>query len=494
MPRNVRIPKVDKSDPALRQLMRQVRQEVEKRHGEHLTFEQRRDAAAVIMGEALWLDEEEDLQAEATDADEIEVQGKRYRALDQPSSAVYFGRWGGHLVKESLYRELGLHNGPTLKPLELRVGIVEHLTPDFARILGELAAICSSRVMEQILEAVGLTSPSRAFVEDRVTKMADQVADQIEDLETKARESQTLPVAASLTCGMDRMSIRMAEPSGANAEQRPKREEPYQRTPPDPKEFHYRMAWVGSATLYDQDGAALRTFRHALPAECDPVEVARRVAADVGDVVKRNPTIDVACIQDGAPELDLLPQTLRKVLPSDVELKELTDIKHTMGYLEDVADTGESEEKQQREKAWYWSRLLRDDAGIERVVNKLRRQARELKKAQAKSQVGEQDNAQPEEHATRREALEAALTYIKSRAEKMRYASRYRANLTIGSGETENTCWQMQNRVTRPAQAWAPEGSLRGILTLRGLVLSELWSGAWRAFIESRRRPVMIAA
>ena len=80
MPRNVRIPKVDKSDPALRQLMRQVRQEVEKRHGEHSTFEQRRDAAAVIMGEALWLDEEEDLQAEATDADEMEVQGKRHRA------------------------------------------------------------------------------------------------------------------------------------------------------------------------------------------------------------------------------------------------------------------------------------------------------------------------------------------------------------------------------------------------------------------------------
>lgn len=493
MPRNVRIPKVDKNNPALRELVRKVRQEVEKRHGKDLTFEQRRDAAAAIMGETLWLDEEEDLQAEATDEDEIVVKDQHYRRLDQPSSAIYFGRWGGHLVAEPLYRELGLHNGPTLKPLEVRLGIVEHLTPDFARILGELSARCSSRVVEQILEAVGLASPSRAFIEDRLTKMADQVADQIEDLEAKARESQALPTAASITCGMDRMAIRMAEPADPETVQRPKREEPYQRTPPDPKEFHYRMAWVGSATLYDQEGVVLHTFRHALPAKCDPAEIARRVAADVAEVVKRNPTVDVACIQDGAPELDVLPQALRKVLPREVELKELTDIKHTMGYLEEVVDACEPEEKQQTTKAWYWSRLLRDDAAIERIVNKLRRQSKQLKTA-AETQPKGQTQEQLEKLAKGQGALKAALSYIENRTEKMRYASRHDANLTIGSGETENTCWQMQDRVTRPAQAWVPKGSLRGILTLRGLVLSGLWRGAWRAFVESCRSPVEIAA
>jgi len=36
----------------------------------------------------------------------------------------------------------------------------------------------------------------------------------------------------------------------------------------------------------------------------------------------------------------------------------------------------------------------------------------------------------------------------------MRYATHYATNLPIGSGATESTCWQMQQRVKLPGQSW----------------------------------------
>jgi hypothetical protein len=42
-----------------------------------------------------------------------------------------------------------------------------------------------------------------------------------------------------------------------------------------------------------------------------------------------------------------------------------------------------------------------------------------------------------------RRAVAAALSYIRRRKSKMRYAAHYAANLPIGSGATESTCWQM---------------------------------------------------
>ena len=75
----------------------------------------------------------------------------------------------------------------------------------------------------------------------------------------------------------------------------------------------------------------------------------------------------------------------------------------------------------------------------------------------------------------------------------MRYASFYAANLPIGSGATESTCWQMQQRVKLPGQSWEPRG-LRGVLAVRGLVLSERWNAAWEPYAATHRKEVRLAA
>ena len=75
----------------------------------------------------------------------------------------------------------------------------------------------------------------------------------------------------------------------------------------------------------------------------------------------------------------------------------------------------------------------------------------------------------------------------------MRYASLPAAKLAIGSGATEGTCGLMQERVKRRGQSWEIPG-LRGILTIRGLVLSDRWDAAWKSYAATHRSEVRCAA
>jgi hypothetical protein len=122
-----------------RRIAELVQREIDEQLGPDATFEERQDAATAITSDALWLRTDQDLRRSITRAEEIEVDGERYRRLDQASSATYYGRWGSHPIEEPLYRKVGVHNGPTIKPIELQMGIIEHMTPDMARIVGEVS-------------------------------------------------------------------------------------------------------------------------------------------------------------------------------------------------------------------------------------------------------------------------------------------------------------------------------------------------------------------
>ena len=447
----------------LLELVHVVRREVKRRFGSTLTFEERRDAAAAVTHDALWLDEDDDLRQSVTQSAEIEVDGARYCRLQQPSSAVYHGRWGSHRVEEPLYRLQGVRNGPTLKPIELRCGLIEHMTPDFARI-------------------VGLVPPSRSSLEKNARRMATDMSGQIERLEEATRQCDSLPSdVAAVSCGMDRGCVRMVEPIDRAVCEPTKRRTPYERTPPPPTERRYRMAWNGSTTLYDSDGEPLQTLRYAAPADADPEAMARRIAADVARIVDHNPAVDLHCIQDGAPELRVLPRTLQAILPAntDVQVTDLVDFKHLTGYLDAVVDACEPPGDPRNKKQWYYNELLRDDGAIDRIWRKLRDLSKALPRDRRK-------------HRKKRKAIAAALSYIRTRKRRMCYASLYQAGLPIGSGDTENTVWLMQQRVKRPAQAWQP--GLPGVLVLRGLVLSERWGSAWKAYAAEYRKEVKVAA
>lgn len=468
----------ESSRRAVDKLAKIVQREVLARLGPDATFEQQNDAAAAIMSEVLWKREDRTLREALTDDEEVDVDGKRYHRLEQPSSATYYGRWGPHEIEEPLYREVGVRNGPTIKPIELRAGIVaRRMTPDFARIVGELSADHNSREVERTMRTVGLVPPGRAFIEKRVKQMAAEVVEQVDALEHASRAATSMPTeVASVSCGLDRFSVRMSEPLEGNraaAFQRPQRAEPYQRTPPPPKEYHFRKAWVGSTSVYDKDGNELHTWRYAAEAGADPRHIAARVAADVEWVLRSHPDIPVHCVQDAATELRTLPEELARVLPAGVEVRDLVDFEHLMGYLDEVVDACEPAGDPHDMKSWYRGQLLHDDQAIDRIWRGLRERSKRL----------------PQSNTKARQAVVAALSYIRKRKDKMRYASFHAAKLPIGSGATESTCWTMQQRVKRPAQSWEVPG-LRGTLALRALVLSDRWESAWPRYAADHRKEV----
>lgn len=461
----------------LTRLVELLEEEVREQTGQESTLEERNDAALNVVKDVLWRREDNDLRSAVTVAAEVEVEGTRYVRLNQASSAPYYGRWGSHEIEEALYRELGAHNGPTIKPLELKAGMVaRHMTPDLARVMGELFADRSSREVERTMRATGMVPPARAFIEKRMKQVAGEIADQCETLEEAARAAVPVPKkVASVSCGLDRFSVRMSEPLEGDASQRPvTRTEPYERSPPPPREYHYRKAWVGSTTLYDQEGTALETWHYSVEAGADPSALADRVAADVLRVLDKHPMLPVHCIQDAAPELRAMPEALGRALPSSANVRELIDFEHLAKYyLDKVVDACEPEGDPNGMKAWYRGELLRDDSAIDRIWRRLRGQAKRLDRANTNA----------------RDAIAAALRYIRRRRDKMRYASLYQANLPIGSGATESTCWQMQQRVHRPGQSWEVPG-LRGTLAVRSLVLSDRWPEAWKPYAALHRKEV----
>lgn len=473
---------------AVSELAQMIDREVLRRLGSNSTFEQRNNVTAEIIREAAFQRSDDDLRQMVTDEDNLEEEDGAYRRLAQPSSATYFGRWGPHAIEEPLYRKVGERNGPTIKPIERRAGIVEHMTPDMASIVGALGAEQSSRELERTLRRTGLVPPSRAFLEKRGSKLAQDMAADVAALEQSARAAETLPPeVASVSCGLDRLSVRVSEPAPEGT-QRPARSEPYERTPPDPKEHHYRKAWAGSMSLYDRKGNEVRTLRYGAEANVDPNALADRVAADVAAVVRDVPGLRVHCIQDAAPELRALPEALARALPVGQSFVELVDIEHlARDYLDAVVDACEPEGDPHNMKGWYRNELLRDDGAIDRIWTNLRRLSKRL----------------PKKHTKARAAVAAALRYIRNRKPKMRYASHYAANLPVGSGATEGTCWQMQLRVKRPGQSWKSientaftprTPGLHGVMTTRGLVLSERWDSVWPSYAAKYRRELPLAA
>lgn len=466
-----------------------IGREVQRRLGPNSTFEQRNNMRAEIIKEAAFRDADDDLGRMTTDEDEIDEDDGRWKRLELASSATYFGRWGPHEVAEPLYRKMGVRNGPTMKPIERRAGIVEHMTPDMASTVGALGACHSSREVERILWRTGLVAPGRAFLEKRGSKLAQGMAADVATLEAAARANETIPAeVASVSCGLDRMSVRVNEPATADSPPRRKRTEPYLRQAPPSQEAHWRKAWGASMTLYDGAGNALRTIMYGAEASADQNALADRVAADVLAIVAARRGVKVHCVQDAAPELRAMPEALVRALPSGQSFVDLVDIEHLCrDYLDKLVDACDPEGDPHHMKQWYRGELLRDDHAIDRIYTNLRRRGKRL----------------PVECVAARSAIAAALRYIRRRKNKMRYASHYAANLPIGSGATEGVCWQMQGRVKRPGQSWGavtkadePTRSprLNGVMTTRGLVLSDRWDDAWPTYAAKHRKDLPLAA
>jgi len=467
MPRDQRIPEINRQDKRLLTMVQTIAALARERAGADASFEEDSHAALAVVADALWLHEQERLEALVTTADRAEVGGHSYRRLSQPSSTTYHGLWGTHEVHESLYRQERVRNGPTIKPLDVRVGVVgKRLLPDLGHAVGHLWGGEHSREMEATLSTLGFRPPSRTMIEAGVQAIgAEIVATQAALDEALRADEAIIDEVASVSVGMDRMAVRMEESLDGEARDealRHRERREYQRTPPEPYGYAWRMAWVGSVTTYDADGEALHTMRLGAPANDDPVVLAARLVDEVLHVVEAQPDAKVVCVQDAAPDLNVLRERLKQMLPEGVERHQLVDLEHLLGYLGDVVETCEPPGDPHNMRDWYRDELLRDDRAIDNIFRNLRRKAKTV----------------PRGERSARKALADAIRYIRKRRHLMRYASLAKAKLPVGSGATESACAVFQLRVKRPGSHWKPDG-LRAVMAVRGLVTSGRWDAAW---------------
>ncbi len=477
MPRNLKIPDVPVNDKGFDQFVQELEALVAERCGEDADFTRCSAAARAVVAQALWVHEDRRLRRMATTAPRVEVDGETYRRLSQHSSVIVHGLHGSHEIEESLYRRVGVHDGPTVKPLVKRLGLVDGcMLPDLASAAGALMGCMTSREVEATIVRLGLRPPSRAVVERRVGNMLDEMATDVRSLEEAAREHEELDFeVAAVSCGMDRMSVRMDEvlPDGPerDAKLRARAKRTYQRRPPEPHQSAWRMAWTGSVTLYDHEGKARRTLRYGTPHDDDPEVLAARVVDDVVAVVESFPRATVICIQDGARDLDVLRGRLREYLPEGIRRCHVVDFHHAISYLDAVVVACEPPSDPDGMRDWYRAKLLFDERGVDDVLRQLTRTREKHRPASAQH-----------------EAITAAIRYCDARRPLMHYAELHTQGLPIGSGATESGCALFQLRIKRPGSHWASpglDGGLRGVMTARGLSLSDRWDTAFDAYHQT---------
>jgi hypothetical protein len=289
-------------------------------------------------------------------------------------------------------------------------------------------------------------------------------------VETALRRGEKLPDGArGVVIGLDRTSVPMAEerPAGASPEPKRARRTPRVRSAPIPIDVNFRMAYVGTVSLVDEAGDALVTRRYAAPACDDPATLVARMASDVEAAVKREPTLGVGCVQDGAPEMwNLTRQGLSALQSRGViaNWQEGIDRYHLLERLGKALDIVESSPVERTRRLSKWNALLDTrDTAIDSIEHELTLACLHL----------------PEQEQT---ALMEHLVYLENNKDRMRYVTLAGTCLPIGSGITESSAKTViGQRAKSSGQRWGEPG-LRGALTLRAIHHSERLPRFWSRF------------
>lgn len=174
-------------------------------------FATREQAALAVSNEAVRRVLERALQRLAdSEGDTVEYDGKYRR--HQAGHAKYHSLCGPLRVLRSTFRLIGVRNGPTVVPLELRAGLIENATPALARAIAFGYAKAPTRSVLEDLEVAHRRPPSYATL-SRIAKAVGTDAKRVlMQIEQRVRASEELPTEATgITIGLDRTTIPMEE-------------------------------------------------------------------------------------------------------------------------------------------------------------------------------------------------------------------------------------------------------------------------------------------
>lgn len=441
----------------------------------HGTFEER-EAVALKLGNELvrrWIERELGEMAQHF-GDEVIVEGQRYRRHAE-GTRQYHTLGGPVEVRRASYRLVGVHNGPTVIPLELRAGLRENATPALAFSVVQGFAERPLRHYEAEMAAAHRHVPSRSTLERIGKRVGEAIQAIVTDAEPAIRTAEPVVRAGhSISLGFDRTTVPMAE--RVVTPTRRSRRKPYVRCAPPAVTVAYRMAYVGTVSLHDDEGAVLVTKRFAATPLQGPDEIVDRVAGEVRHLQARYGRLPVTVVQDGAPELWGLVMQMC-VRHGVVPACELIDRFHVDERIAKVCElvTWDAPTARTLRESWHMC-LDRSDTAIDRIC-------RRIDELLDHVLLGALDDDPPPEfwrtRARRRLSAETQrivsghVEYFRNHRQRIRYATSLRHGYPIGSGPTEGACKSVVTmRFKRSGQRWFESG-LSPCLSLRALHLSD---------------------
>ncbi len=441
------------------------------------SFAEREEALLALLEEAGRGLLEEELQSLADGlGDRVLVGGVEYKRHEL-GTVQYYCLGGTIQLQRDSYRRVGVHNGRTVVPVELVAGLAERATPALAYNVLHGYAQGDMRQHGVSLAAAQRVPPPRATLErmaKRLAKAAHAAAPRVEVL---VRQTERLPEGARAVCiGLDRTSVPMAEARPASAPDKPKRKrrKPRKRRAPQPIDVNFRMAYVGTVSIVDEHGESLVTRRYAAPACDDASVLVTKMTADVRAAVRRDPTLTVGTVQDGAPEMWTLTRDgLTKLREQGVISRwvEGVDRYHLLERLGAALEVIEPSAAERSRQLTEWNEHLdAQDSAIDSIERQLEAHYSALP-------------------AAKREQLWEHLVYLANNKDRMRYVTLSASNLPIGSGVTESAAKTVVGRRAKNSgQRWSEPG-LRGALTLRSLQqsnrLPRFWSHLSRRYVAN---------
>ncbi len=395
--------------------------------------------------------------------DEIVVGRHTYRR-HQPGRVKYFSLCGAMDVDRWTYRRVGERNGRTIVALDKAAGIAQRATPALAFAVAQGVAKAPVRSVEQDLLAAFRSPPSRSKM-DRIGRcLGDQASRAVEQIEPRLRVCEQLPAGAkAINLGLDRTTIPMEEPAGVDCPR------------PDSKiVVRYRMGYVGTFCVTDENCDPLVTRRYAAPAHEGPARLLARVKADLERALEQNPKLTIGVVQDGAPEmwnlmrgmLDSIPQIARpRQMGKPRHWRETIDRFHVMEKLSRVLELLlPKDEKRRAEIYASW------DADFDRRDTAIRGINRWIQAESGKAT-----------HRVRAEIHRLLGNYFLC-PDHFRYASLRALGLHQGSGVTEGACKSIITmRAKRSGQRWRPVG-IGAVLAVRSLLDSDRFPAFWSHF------------
>lgn len=389
-------------------------------------------------------------------SDVVLCDGERWTCIGVVEK-TYWSAAGEVTIGRKLFRQQGMHNGPTLDVVGARAGVVgDGWLPATATAMAYLLQDGPPRQAERTARQMMRFPYSRSSFERVGHRVGELYVDRHLDIEGELVEEWVIPDdARSISVALDRVSVPMEElVITKDAEQKITRA--------------WHMAYVGALTVHDDEGKALDTLRYARMPEGDIDSMAQSLEADLAHALGLRPDLVAVKLADGAVEMR---RRLDEIVDGITEgAVDLVDYWHVVEKIGEAAQAFARSALEAKHMTSLWQGwLLNHDDGAERVLAVLRRNAG-------------------------RKAVDEAITYLSNNLARLRYADARRRGLPIGSGNVEASCKTIvRQRMNRGGARWKHEPGER-ILHLRSLAQSDRWDAGITRALRPLRKVVKSAA